>query len=56
MKDGKSKAEIEKMGINEVEKLLLERYNVAKARIEKYPDDIKRGLLFDLETHVGKRQ
>ena len=46
--------EIKEMSISDIEKILLQRYKINNERIEKYTDDIKRDLLFDLETHVGK--
>jgi hypothetical protein len=49
----KIKIEIEKMSISEVDKILFKKYKISRRK--NYPEDIKRTLLFDLETKVSER-
>lgn len=51
----KTKTDIGKMSISNVDRILLQRYKITKTRTQNYPEDIKRDLLFDLETHLGKK-
>lgn len=51
----KIKTGIEMMSILDVDRILLKEYKITKARTRKYPEDIKRNLLFDLETKVGRK-
>lgn len=49
-----AKLEIRKMGIESIDKILLEKYNIAMSKLKSYPDDIKRDLLLDLEASLAK--
>lgn len=55
MANKKIKFKIKKMSIWDVDKILLQKYNITHATTQKYPEDIKRDLLFDLETHAVKK-
>ena len=47
MANKRIKAEIEMMSITDVDRILLKEYNITKTSTRKYPEDIKKGLLFD---------
>jgi|GEM_PF-2630673 hypothetical protein len=45
--------EIQKMSIDNVNRILYKKYKIAPRKLHSYPEDIKRDLLFDLETHLS---
>lgn len=52
MTDDNVKNEIQNMSIDNVESILINKYNITQVKLQTYPEDIKRDLLFDLETHI----
>jgi hypothetical protein len=52
MVGNKIKTSIKKMNIKDIDRVLLTKYNIKQEKLQTYPEDIKRDLLFDLETHV----
>lgn len=53
MTNNKIKNEIQKMSIGSIDRILTDKYNIAQVKLQTYPEDIKRDLLFDLETHLA---
>lgn len=52
--NSENKPDIRNMGIESIDKILLEKYNIAMSKLKSYPEDIKRDLLIDLEASFAK--